>query len=360
MSGILPGKPITGRPISLPQVIPRVPLSRSPRIQIPYDRSLQPGPNSPITSSPKESDLHLRYRHMSHPVELSSQTPGLVYPPSASPPEFSPSPISSRDRNSDRRFTHGMVPPPRIQIPGSRLQRGSPNSPWTSSSEESDFHSIYHHIGPMSPGRRVTPPRTSPPEVPLPPIPSDDQDDQDVDSNSFTSKTNSSIEQPLTPVRCAALDPSTPVRPLPTQPIPSPVPGSDDSISTNSLAQHWQGSNGDLLSSDDVVRQDSPVYVLHDETGIGPPPPYVDQVDTYSPPDTPTIGDALDRAVDVCGGSPQVRLEVSKCIGFHSGYEPPYWQTRLQACGLNAGAAKYLVDEMSKQVDWSASFTRSV
>lgn len=116
--------------------------------------------------------------------------------------------------------------------------------------------------------------------------------------------------------------------------------------------------------SSDVVRQDSPVFVLHDDhansTGIGAPPPYVDQLDAYSTPDMPTFGETLDRALNiVCGGSAEVRLEVAKCTGFHRGYEPPYWQTRLQACGLNAEAAKYLVDEMCKQVDWSTSFGRA-
>lgn len=364
-----PGKINPSRPVSLPQGVLYVP--QSPRIKIPSNRSLQLGPNSPIGSSPEDSGIHHRYRYMSHPVGSSSQSPCPVYPPSASVPEFPSSPVSSRNRNWDRGSSRGLVPPilpPPIQIPCSWSQRSHPNSPRTSSSEESDYRPRYHHMAvPMSPGRRlvVTPPTTSPPDAPLPPIPADEQN---ADSNSGMYKQNLFAEQPSTPVRCTSLHPSTPARPLPIQPIPSPVPSSDESLPTdtiggNSLRQNWQESNGEL-PEDDIVREDSPVYVFHDDhasqTGIGPPPPYVHQLGTYSPPDMPTIGDALDRAVNVCGGSPEVRLEVSKCIGFHRGYEPPYWQTRLQACGLNAEAAKYLVDEMSKQVNWAVSFGRAI
>lgn len=367
---IRPENPNTSRRISLPRGVPYVPQSLSPRIEIPRHWSLQPAPRSPITSSLEDSGLHLRYHH---PIGSSSQSFSHASPPSTSPPKLPSSPISSRDRNSDRGLSHGRVPPiplPPIEIPCSWPQRSFPNSPRTSSSDESDFHPRYHHMvqkrGSMSPGRRrATPPRTSPPDVPLPPIPSDEQDS---DSNSGMPKQSLPPKQPPTPVQCTFLHPSTPSRPLPIQPIPSPVPGSDesgntDAIGGNSLRQHWQGSTGELLL-DDVVRQDSPVYVLRDDhasqTGIGAPPPYVDQFDTYSAPDMPTIGEELDRAVSVCGGSPEVRLEVSRCIGFHRGYEPPYWQTRLQASGLNAEAAKYLVDEMSNHVDWAASFGRAI
>ncbi|KAG8220651.1 hypothetical protein J3R82DRAFT_2919 [Butyriboletus roseoflavus] len=364
-----PGKPNTSRPIPLPQHASQSP---SPRIKIPSNRSLRlPGPNSPVTSSPEDSGFHLRYRYMSHPVGASSQSPSKVTPP----PEFPPSPVSLCNRNLDRVLSRGLLcptlPPP-IQIPHRWSPRSYPNSARTSSSEESDFYPRYQHMGqpsprvPLSPGRRrVTPPKTCPPDVPLPPIPADEQD---ADSKSGMLKQTLPDEQPSTPVLCTALHPFTPARPLPIQPVPSPVPGSEESEPTdtfnrNSLRQNWQELNGEL-PSDDIVREDSPLYVFNDDhacrTGIGPPPPYVDQLDTYSLTDMPTIGDALDRAVNVCGGSPEVRLEVSKCIGFHHGYEPPYWQTRLQACGLDAEAAKYLVDEMSKQVNWTASFGRAI
>lgn len=307
---------------------------------------------------------------MSHPVRSSFQSSSQA---SASPPKLPSSQTTSRDPNSSCGSSRGLVPPiplPPIEIPQSRSQQSSPNSPRSFSSDESDFHPRCRHVaqprGSMSPGRRrVTPPRTSPPDVPLPPIPSDGRDS---DSISGMRKLSLPAEQPSTPVRSTILQPSTPARPLPIQPVPSPVPGSDesgntDTIGGNSLRQHWQASNGDL-PSDNVVRQDSPVYVFRDDhaspTGTGPPPPYIDQFDTYSAPDMPIIGEALDRAVNVCGGSTEVRLEVSKCIGFHRGYEPPYWQTRLQACGLNTEAAKYLVDEMSNHVDWTASFGRAI
>ena len=149
------------------------------------------------------------------------------------------------------------------------------------------------------------------------------------------------------------------------QPIPSPVLDPDesdhmDTISEHSISQFWEISNRESLSSEVVVRQDSPVFVLHDDhasvTGISRPPPYTFPLDTHSPPDIPTFGDMLDRAVNECGASPEVRLEVAKCIGFRHGYEPPYWQNRLQASGLSVAVAKFLVDEMSKQVDWATSF----
>lgn len=187
--------------------------------------------------------------------------------------------------------------------------------------------------------------------------------DLDSDKKSFYA------ERLPTPVRALALQSTTPTRPLPIQPIPSPVPGSDESeeptdlICGNSLRHDWEGSNGDL-PSDIVVRQDSPVYVFHHDhatsTGIDPPPPYIEQLDTYFPADMATIGDSLDRIVNEYGGSPEVRLVVSRCIEFYSGYEPPYWQSRLQACGLDAEEARHLVDEMSRQVDWAASFRKGI
>ena len=215
----------------------------------------------------------------------------------------------------------------------------------------------------MSPGgHRAAPPRAGPPDVPLPPIPSDDQD---MSSDNEISK-SLQIKPPPTPVRSLTLCSSTPIRPLPIQPIPSPVPDDEseptDTIDGDSLRQNWLESSGDL-PSDIVVRQDSPVYMFHNDhtgpTGTGPPPPYIDQIGTYFAPDMPEIGDALDRAVNACGGSSEVRLAVFKCIEFHRGYEPPYWQTRLQACGLDAEAAKHLVDQMCEQVDWAASLRRS-
>lgn len=137
-----------------------------------------------------------------------------------------------------------------------------------------------------------------------------------------------------------------------------------DTISENSTPSYWLESDGEPLPSEDVVRQDSPVFVFHRDqaslTGIGAPPPYIDQLGAHSPPDIPTLGETLGRAVNVCGASSEVRLEVAKCVRFFCGYEPPYWQSRLQAVGLNVEAARYLVDEMSKQVDWATSFTRAV
>jgi hypothetical protein len=368
MSETFTGKSNTSQRRSLPQGVPHLPPSRSPRIQIPRDRSLQPALNSPITSSPEESELHFRYRYISHPVGLSSQSNDLVTPASASPPEFPLSPITSHDQDlaPRRHLSHNLVSPP-TQISRSWSQRSIPKSLSTSSSDESEFHprryrAMSQPIGPMSPGHyRVTPPRSSPPHVPLPSIPSDDQG---VDSDNGKPKKSLPAELPPTPDRSFTLNPSTPVRPLPIQPIPSPIPDSDeseptDSISGYSLRQNWQESNGDL-PSDIVVRQDSPVYFFHDDPTDIRPPPSVDQSDTYSPPDFPTLGDSLDRVVNEYGGSPEVRLVVSKCIEFHRGYEPPYWQTRLQACGLDAKTAKHLVDEMCKQVDWAGSFGRAL
>ncbi|KAF8122469.1 hypothetical protein EV363DRAFT_830218 [Boletus edulis] len=375
MSEALAGNSSTSGRTSYPQSISRVSQPRSPRIQIPRDRSLHPDPSSPTTSSPEEPYHHFnRYSHMSQPLGSSS---GLLTPVSASPPEYPMSQIS-RDQNLDsrRRLSHGLVSPPpsaRIIIPRSRSQRSVPHSPPNSSSDESDSHlrryrptshpvgSMSHSIGHMSPGRcRLTPPMTCPPDVPLPPIPSDDQG---VDSESDKSKKSLPAEH----MRSSMSHSNTPMRPLPIQPIPSPVPGSDeseshDAIEEDTLRQNWQGSDGDL-PSDIVVRQDSPVYAFRDDyatpTGISPPPPYVDQFDTHAPPDMPPTGVSLQKAVDACGGTPEVRLVVSKCVEFHRGYEPPYWQSRLQACGLDAEAAKHLVDEMSKQVDWAMSFRRS-
>ncbi|KAF8553176.1 hypothetical protein OG21DRAFT_1485634 [Imleria badia] len=369
-SEFLPGKPNTSQRISLPQGGLHIPQSRSLRIQIPRNQSLQPGPSSPVTSSPEDSELHSRYRSMSHAVPQSN---GLLTPVSASPSEFSLPPSSFREQTWDprRHLSRGFVSPlpsPRTQVSRSRSQRSMPNSPPTSSSDEGEFHHrrsrpISQPVRPMSPSsRRVTPPRASPPDVPLPPIPSDDQD---VDSDSNIAK-SLHIEVPPMPVRSPALYSSSPIRPLPIQPIPSPILDDEsehtDTIGGDSLRENWLESNPDL-PSDIVVRQDSPVYMFHDDhaspTGIGPPPPYVDQSGTYFPPDMPTIGDALDKAVNACGGSSEVRLVVSRCIEFHRGYEPPYWQTRLQACGLDAEAAKHLVDEMCKEVDWAASLRRS-
>lgn len=373
MPDFLSVKPNINRRSSLPRGVPHGPQSRTPRIQIPRNRISQPPLSSPLTSSLEDSGLHLRYHSMSQHIKPSAQFAGQASPPPISASATSSSPSFPRDQNSGSGLSHGLVtpiPPSPIEIPRSRPRRSFPNSPRTSS-EESDFHSGHHPMvrstGSMSPSRRrATPPRTSPPDVPLPPIPFDEQD---VGSSNGISRKGLHAEQPPTPVRCDFMSPSTPSRPLPIQPIPSPVPGSvesghTDAINGNSLRHHWQEPNGGLLSSNDIVRQDSPVYEFHEDhaspTGIGAPPPYVDQFDIYSAPDTQTIGEALDRAVSVCGGSLEVRLEVSKCIGFHSGYEPPYWQTRLQACGLNAEAAKYLVDEMSKNVDWTASFGRAI
>ena len=369
MSETFTWKSNTSQRTSLPQGVPRIPQSSSPRVQIPRDRSLQPPLSSPITSSPEESELHFRYRYMSRSVEQSND---LVTPVSASPPEFPLSPITSRDQNlaPRRRLSHNLVSPP-IQLSRSRSQRSIPKSLSTPSSDESEFHprrfrAMSQPTGPASPGLyRATQPRTSPPHIPLPSIPSDDQG---VDSDSGKSKKSLPAELPPTPVRSLTLNPSTPLRPLPIQPIPSPVPDSDESepansISGYSLRQNWQESNGDL-PLDIVVRQDSPIYVFRDDhanpTGIHPPSPSVDRFDTYSPSDMPTVGDSLDRVVNECGGSPEVRLVVSKCIEFHRGYEPPYWQTRLQACGLDAETARHLVDEMCKQVDWAASFGRVI
>ena len=289
MSENFPGKSNTAQRMSLPQGIPHVPQSRSPRIQIPRDRSLQPALNSPITSSPEESELHFKYRYMSHPVGPSSQSNRLVTPASASPPEFRMSPISSRNQNLDppRRLAHNPVSPP-IQISRSRSQRSIPNSLLTSSSDELEFYPRRHRamsqpIGPMSPGRhRGTPPRTSPPDVPLPSIPSDDQD---VDSDSGKSKRSLPAELPPTPLRFRTFNPSTPVRPQPIQPIPSPVPDSDESGPTDRISgyslQTWQASSGDL-PLDIIDRQDSPVYMFQDDhaslTGIRPFPLYVDQL----------------------------------------------------------------------------------
>ncbi|KAN0101227.1 hypothetical protein V8E55_001211 [Tylopilus felleus] len=355
VSEIVPGKINSSQRLSLPQGVSRVAQSRSPRIQIPRDRSTQPAPNSPITSSPEESELHFRYRSMSHPVGPSSQPTGLITPVSASPPEFS----SFRDQNfeSRRHLSYGLVSPPpsvRVQIPRSRSQRSFPHSPPTSSSDESDFHPRRYRpmsqpIRPMSPARHrlgVTPPRTCPPDLPLPPIPSDDQG---VDSDSVYSMKSMLIEQPPTPLRSPAFFSCTPIRPLPIQPIPSPVPGSDeseptDTIGADSLRQNWRQSSGDL-PVDIVVRQDSPVYMFHDE--------HVSLIDM------PMIGESLDSVVDECGGPREVRVVVSKCIEFERGYEPPYWQSRLQACGLDLEAARHLVDEMCRQVDWGTSFRRS-
>ncbi|KAG6373249.1 hypothetical protein JVT61DRAFT_6875 [Boletus reticuloceps] len=372
MSEALPGNSNTSGRTSYPQSISRVSQPRSPRIQIPRDRSLRPDPSSPTTSSPEEPDHHFnRYSHMSQPLGSSS---GLLTPVSASHLEYPMSQIS-RDQNLDsrRRLSYSLVslpPSARITIPRSRSQRSVPHSPPNYSSDESDSHlrryrpmshpiSMSHSIGHMSPGRcRLTPPKTSPPDVPLPPIP---------DSESDKSKKSLPAGHPPTPMQSSMLHSYTPMRPLPIQPIPSPVPGSDeseshDAIGEDTLRQNWQGSDGDL-PSDIVVRQDSPVYGFRDDhappTGISPPPPYVDQFDTHAPPDMPPIGVSLEKAVDKCGGTPEVRLVVSKCVEFHRGYEPPYWQSRLQACGLDAEAAKCLVDEMSKQVDWAMSFRRS-
>jgi len=332
------------RRISLPQPVPRVPTSRPPHIQIPRNRSSQRVPDSPIASSPEESAPHFRYRYMSQPVGPSSHFHGLPTPPSGSPPDLPLSPISSRS-----------------QISRPRSQRTIPKSVPTSSSEESIFYTQYYHMSISPSHRRVTPPSTSPPEVPLPPIPSGDQG---ADSSNGTSKQNLLPELPPTPVRSPSWHEITPIRPLPMQPIPSPVldpdePDHMDTISERSISCSWEESNGDNLLSEVVVRQDSPVFVFHSDhaspTGSGPPPPYIHQLDAHSPPDMPAFGDTLDRAVNECGASPEVRLEIAKCIGFRHGYEPPYWQNRLQASGLSAAVSKYLVNEMWKQVDWTTS-----
>ncbi|KAF8419269.1 hypothetical protein L210DRAFT_3655296 [Boletus edulis BED1] len=96
---------------------------------------------------------------------------------------------------------------------------------------------------------------TCPPDVPLPPIPSDDQG---VDSESDKSKKSLPAEH----MRSSMSHSNTPMRPLPIQPIPSPVPGSDeseshDAIEEDTLRQNWQGSDGDL-PSDIVVRRTAP------------------------------------------------------------------------------------------------------
>lgn len=376
MSGILHRKSNTSQHISFPQGVPRVPQSRTtPRIQIPHHGPPQPPSKSPITSSPEEPEVHYGYRYV-QPAGTSSLSNGLVTPVSTSP-EFSLSPISCDRVNTGRRSSNGPVSPPpsaRIQIPRPRSQRSIPCSSHTSSSDGSELHhgryrSMSQPIGSTSPGhRRGTPPRTIPPDVPLPSIPSDDQG---VDSDSGKSKKSKSVsaEQPPTPMRSYYSYSPTPARPLPVQPVPSPVPGSDESEPTDSfcgssLGQNWHESNTDL-PLDVVVRQDSPVYMFRDDraspTGVGPPPPaYLDQRETCFLPHTPTPGDSLDRVIDECGGSPKLRLVVSKCVKFHRGYEPPYWQTCLQACGLDAEATSRLVDEMSKQMDWAASSQRAV
>ncbi|KAI9461149.1 hypothetical protein HD554DRAFT_2131797 [Boletus coccyginus] len=367
MSGILHRTSDTSRHISFPRGVPRVPQSRTPRIQIPPHRSPQSSSKSPITSSPEEPEVHYGYRYV-QPAETSPRSNSLVTPVSVSPPEFSLSPISCDQKvDAGRRSSHGLVSPPpsgRIQVPRPRSQRSIPCSSHASSSDESDLHrgryrSMSQPIRPMSPGhRRGTPPKTIAPDVPLPPIPSDDQG---VDSDSSKSKKSKSLsaEQPPTPMRSHYSYSPTPARPLPVQPVPSPVPDSDESEPTDSfcgssLRQNWQASNGEL-PLDVVVRQDSPVYMFRDDhaspTNVGPPPAYLDQRRTYSPSDTPTYGNSLDRVIDECGGSPKLRLVVSKCVKFQRGYEPPYWQTCLQACG---------VDEMCKQVDWAASSQRAV
>ncbi|KAF9235765.1 hypothetical protein BU15DRAFT_64601 [Melanogaster broomeanus] len=126
------------------------------------------------------------------------------------------------------------------------------------------------------------------------------------------------------------------------------------------LPRAWHIANPDPYLSEDVVRGDSPLQGVYGssigkerKSGTEPPPPYIPQNRTYPRPDPRVIGAKLERALKVCGVTPAVRQEVMQCLRSESGYEPPYWQARLQDCGLNPEAVDFLVEEMTRQVDWA-------
>ncbi|KAF8841364.1 hypothetical protein BDN67DRAFT_1010683 [Paxillus ammoniavirescens] len=219
------------------------------------------------------------------------------------------------------------------------------------------------------PSRRYTPPdRRFVPHFPLPPVPASDPS-SDAHSRpplriSYTKPSSpSSITSPIYPI--------TPTSPglyrRPSSSTPSPISrdseGSDftDRISNRSFARNWQIVNPDPYPLNDVVRGDSPLIpgvhtpnsAKESKSGTEPPPPYFDQKRTYAHPDHWVIGAQLDRALKVCGVNPVVRREVLRCLRSDTDYEPPYWQTRLLECGLNPEAVAYLLQEMTRQVDWA-------
>ncbi|KIJ60104.1 hypothetical protein HYDPIDRAFT_32528 [Hydnomerulius pinastri MD-312] len=224
-------------------------------------------------------------------------------------------------------------------------------------------------------GRRSLPPlnRQPAPVAPLPPVPTDDQNPHPHPPTTGLLRDSPSTHTPTSPIHPASpASPGLPgryggntlVHSLP--PLgPMPTASDESDVSSTSTARRCvsrtlQIANPDPHSGPEIVtRGDSPLqgaYAMEggkgSHAGTDPPPPYLVSPRTHFPVEFCATGSQLDRALKISGAPMVTRREVIRCLKSEAGYERPFWRIRLSECGLDTDVIDYLLQEMSREVDW--------
>ncbi|KIJ60507.1 hypothetical protein HYDPIDRAFT_43224 [Hydnomerulius pinastri MD-312] len=220
-------------------------------------------------------------------------------------------------------------------------------------------------------GRRSFPAlnRQPAPVSPLPPVPTGDQDPHPHlpttglfrDSPSPLSPTSS--DHPASPASQGSPRRYGSNTFVQSSPPFGPMPRASDESDVSSLEPRryvprtWQVANPDPHPGPKVViRGDNPLqgaYAIEggkgSHVGTDPPPPYLVSPGTHFPLAT---GSQLDKALKISGVPMVVYREVIRCLKSEVGYERPFWRIRLSECGLDTDVIEYLLQEMSREVDW--------